>query len=41
MSGHAVVQNPDHNQRVLQEIHAALREKFGISHITVQLERPA
>lgn len=41
MSGHAVVQNPDQNQRVLQEIHSALRDKFGISHITVQLERPA
>lgn len=40
MSGHAVVQNPEHNQRVLQEIHAALRDRFGISHITVQLERP-
>jgi cobalt-zinc-cadmium efflux system protein len=41
MSAHAVVQNPDHNQRVLQEIHTALRQRFGISHITVQLERPA
>jgi cobalt-zinc-cadmium efflux system protein len=41
MSAHAVVQNPDHNQRVLQEIHTALRARFGISHITVQLERPA
>ena len=40
MSAHAVVQNPDHNQRVLRDIHKALREKFGISHITVQLERP-
>jgi cobalt-zinc-cadmium efflux system protein len=41
MSGHAVVQNPDQNQRVLQQIHSAMRDKFGISHITVQLERPA
>lgn len=41
MSGHAVVHNPDQNQRVLQEIHRAMREQFGISHITVQLERPA
>lgn len=41
MSGHAVVQNPDQNQRVLQEIHSAMRDRFGISHITVQLERPA
>jgi cobalt-zinc-cadmium efflux system protein len=40
MSGHAVVQNPEHNQRVLQQIHTALRDRFGISHITVQLEKP-
>lgn len=40
MSGHAVVQNPDQHQRVLQEIHRAMRDRFGISHITVQLERP-
>lgn len=40
MSGHAVVQNPEQNQRVLQDIHSALRDRFGISHITVQLERP-
>jgi hypothetical protein len=25
----------------LQDIHRALRDRFGISHITVQLERPA
>jgi cobalt-zinc-cadmium efflux system protein len=41
MSGHAVVQNPDHHPRVLKEIHRAMRDQFGISHITVQLERPA
>jgi cobalt-zinc-cadmium efflux system protein len=41
MSGHAVVQNPDHHPRVLKEIHRAMRDRFGISHITVQLERPA
>ncbi len=40
LSAHAVVQNPAHNQRVLRDIHKALREKFGISHITVQLEKP-
>lgn len=40
MSGHAVVQDPEHNQRVLQDIHHSMREKFGIAHITVQLERP-
>jgi len=41
MSGHAVVQNPDQHQHVLKEIHRAMRDRFGISHITVQLERPA
>jgi cobalt-zinc-cadmium efflux system protein len=41
MSAHAVVHNPENNQRVLQDIHRALRDRFGISHITVQLERPA
>ena len=40
MSGHAVVAEPDQNQRVLREIHSAMRDSFGISHITVQLERP-
>jgi len=39
MSGHAVVQNPEDNQRVLEEIHQRLGERFGIRHITVQLER--
>jgi cobalt-zinc-cadmium efflux system protein len=41
MSAHAVVHNPENNQRVLQDIHRELRDRFGISHITVQLERPA
>lgn len=40
MSGHAVVQDPQNNQRVLQDIHRSMRERFGIAHITVQLERP-
>ncbi|MGQ0560286.1 MAG: cation diffusion facilitator family transporter [Gemmatimonadota bacterium] len=39
MSGHAVVQDPEHNQRVLHEIHRSMREGFGIEHVTVQLER--
>ncbi|MGQ0814767.1 MAG: cation diffusion facilitator family transporter [Gemmatimonadota bacterium] len=39
MSGHAVVQDPQHNQRVLHEIHRSMRENFGIEHVTVQLER--
>ena len=40
MSGHAVVRGPEHNQRVLAEIHNRMRDSFGISHITVQLELP-
>jgi cobalt-zinc-cadmium efflux system protein len=40
MSGHAVVRGPEHNQRVLAEIHNRMRASFGISHITVQLELP-
>ena len=39
MSGHAVVNNPRDNPRVLQEIHDRL-EKFGIGHVTVQIEQP-
>jgi cobalt-zinc-cadmium efflux system protein len=39
MSGHCVVQDPLHNQRVLQEIYNCMRDNFGISHVTVQLER--
>lgn len=40
MSGHAIVQNPEQNQRVLSEIHRCMRENFGIDHVTVQLECP-
>ncbi|HEX6940373.1 MAG TPA: cation diffusion facilitator family transporter [Longimicrobiales bacterium] len=39
MSGHAVVDDPAEHQRVLQEIHDRLADRFGIRHITVQLER--
>src|SRR5690606_33692871 len=39
MSGHAVVEDPRDHQRVLEEIHDCLTERFGIRHITVQLER--
>lgn len=38
MSGHAVVVDPQHNQRVLLEIHRSMRDQFGIAHVTVQLE---
>jgi cobalt-zinc-cadmium efflux system protein len=40
MSGHAVVRSPEQNQRVLGQIHNCMRERFGISHVTVQLEPP-
>ncbi len=39
MSGHAVVEDPEQHQRVLEEIHDRLAARFGIRHVTVQLER--
>jgi cobalt-zinc-cadmium efflux system protein len=38
MSGHAVVQDLEHQQRILQEIHKRMRERFGIEHVTIQIE---
>lgn len=40
MSGHAVVRSLDQNPRVLSEINQRMRDRFGISHVTVQLEMP-
>jgi cobalt-zinc-cadmium efflux system protein len=40
MSGHAVVHDPQNNQRILREIHRSMRDNFGIAHVTVQLEKP-
>ncbi|MGH7476905.1 MAG: cation diffusion facilitator family transporter [Longimicrobiales bacterium] len=40
MSGHAVVEDADH-QAALDQIHHRMRERFGIRHITFQLEREA
>ena len=40
MSVHAVVADPAENQRVLEEIRTCARERFGIGHVTVQIERP-
>ena len=40
MSVHAVVADPAENQRVLEEIRSCARERFGIGHVTVQIERP-
>jgi cobalt-zinc-cadmium efflux system protein len=41
LSGHAVVQDPARHQSALQEINERLRTRFGIRHITFQLEREA
>ncbi len=40
MSGHAVVRDPAEGQRVLEEIHHRMRERFGIRHATIQIEVP-
>lgn len=40
MSGHAVVADEDH-QAVLDDIVRCMRERFGIQHVTFQLERRA
>jgi cobalt-zinc-cadmium efflux system protein len=37
MSGHAVVQDPQHNQRVLETVQSRLAE-MGINHVTLQIE---
>ncbi len=39
MSGHAVVQNLEHHQRILDEIHRRMLNTFGIRHATIQIER--
>jgi cobalt-zinc-cadmium efflux system protein len=39
MSGHAVVARPDDHTRVLTEIHRRMAGRFGIRHVTFQLER--
>ena len=38
MSGHAVVARPDEHTRILAEIHRRMAERFGIRHVTFQLE---
>lgn len=38
MSGHAVVCSVDESQRILKEIHQRMHDRFGIQHVTVQLE---
>ncbi len=41
MSGHAVVSQPGDHQDALDEIHQRMEERFGIRHVTFQLEREA
>jgi cobalt-zinc-cadmium efflux system protein len=38
MSGHAVVRSIDQSQTILREIHQRMHDRFGIHHVTVQLE---
>jgi len=38
MSGHAVVSEPSDHQRILTEIHRRMMQRFGIRHVTFQLE---
>jgi cobalt-zinc-cadmium efflux system protein len=39
MSGHAVVARAEEHQRVLSEIHTRMAQRFGIRHVTFQLEQ--
>ena len=39
MSGHAVVARSEEHQRVLAEIHTRMADRFGIRHVTFQLEQ--
>jgi len=38
MSGHARIEDLHDYTRILSDIHAAMHERFGISHVTVQLD---
>lgn len=38
MSGHAIVRNLDQSQEVLRAIHDMMHDRFGIRHVTVQIE---
>lgn len=41
MSGHAVVRDAGRHEAVLHEIHRRMHDRFGIDHVTVQLEQQA
>jgi cobalt-zinc-cadmium efflux system protein len=38
MSGHAVIRDPARYKDTLQEVHDLMHSRFGISHVTVQVE---
>jgi cobalt-zinc-cadmium efflux system protein len=38
MSGHALIAEPARHQAVLDEIHDLMHSRFGISHVTVQID---
>lgn len=38
MSGHVVIENEQDGQRILRQLEIVLREKFGLSHTTIQIE---
>jgi cobalt-zinc-cadmium efflux system protein len=40
MSGHALIADATEHGRVLQEIHQRMHDRFGIAHVTVQIEHP-
>jgi len=38
MSGHVCVANPKDGILILNQLREMLRERFGISHVTIQIE---
>jgi cobalt-zinc-cadmium efflux system protein len=38
MSGHALTREPQRHTQILNEIHEAMHSRFGISHVTVQID---
>jgi cobalt-zinc-cadmium efflux system protein len=38
MSGHAVIRDPAHYKEVLSAVHQLMHDRFGISHVTMQVE---
>jgi cobalt-zinc-cadmium efflux system protein len=41
MSGHAIVSDLSRSQAVIRQIHELMHDRFGIRHVTVQVEEPA